>query len=259
MSGGAGSARLVLVLVAGEERRPLLEAAVRLAGRLEREVLGLFVEDRDLMAASALQILRVVSAGGAAESVLDPASARRASRVMASRARGELAEAAGHRVRWSFEIREAGSPDSGLRPGDVLALGVRGWRHLDAAGARPEALACPMVLLGNDGGPVLVVFGGDDETLALGARLAAAEGVPVEVVAAACGLAEADRLAAQTVLRMPPGVAVEPVDETLPGALARSVCRHRPGIVVVDGRGGPGRWRGIAAALAAAPRQLSGR
>jgi hypothetical protein len=96
--------RIVVALGAGTPAREL-DAAAALAGRSGAELLGLFIEDLDLIRFAALPFAHEIGAASAARRGLDVASVERALRALASDAERMLAGAAGRSsVPWSFRV-----------------------------------------------------------------------------------------------------------------------------------------------------------
>ena len=96
--------RIVVALGAGTPAREL-DAAAALAGRTGAELLGLFIEDLDLIRFAALPFAHEIGAASAARRELDVESVERALRAMAAEAERMLAGAAGRSsVPWSFRV-----------------------------------------------------------------------------------------------------------------------------------------------------------
>lgn len=96
--------RIVLGLDAGTALRDF-EAAAALAARAGAELMGLFVEDPDLLQFAALPFAREIGGASAARRDLDVASVERALRALALDAERMLAGTAGRsEVRWSFRV-----------------------------------------------------------------------------------------------------------------------------------------------------------
>lgn len=227
--------RLVVALPPDEASLALLDSAMALADRLERELLGLFLEDQGLLAAAGLPFTRIVPRRAASEAAFDLASTERAVRVLAERARARLAgSAAAQRVRWRFEVVRGGLGAVALEAGDVLALGLAGALLAEPGPAPPP---CPVVVMGRRGGPVVVVHEGSPATLALAERLAGDGGVPLVVLAASEDLLAAarERLAGRARVETCPVADERPLEAAL-----RAL---RPGFVVVDSGGGAATWR----------------
>jgi hypothetical protein len=101
-----GAARRVLVAMDGSiYGLAAVEAAVGLAAQLRAELLGLFVEDADLIRVAAAPVVQELSLSGAAPRALDPCSLQRTWRAQADQVRRALAETADRvSVIWSFRI-----------------------------------------------------------------------------------------------------------------------------------------------------------
>lgn len=97
--------RMLMALDASASGLAAVEAAAALAARLEAELLGLFVEDINLLRLAALPFAREVGFLSAATRRLDSAGMERALRAQAARAEAVLLEAAERRnVRCSFRV-----------------------------------------------------------------------------------------------------------------------------------------------------------
>jgi len=96
--------RIVLGLDAGTPMRDL-EAAAALAARTGAELVGLFVENPELLQFAALPFAREIGGASAARRGLDVASVERSLRALALEAERMLAGTAGRSaVRWSFRV-----------------------------------------------------------------------------------------------------------------------------------------------------------
>jgi hypothetical protein len=171
------------------------EASARLAAGLKAELVALFVEDSNLIAAAALPFARLIPAGCRELAALDAAAMRRAIRVAEGRAREQFSTVARRwRLDWSFEVTELGRAAevmARLRSEDFLTLsGTSGRRAVVSrrtAAVRAERAACPVMLLrreGRRGQPVAVLYEGEDSTLALGRDLAQIYESPLLVLVA---------------------------------------------------------------------------
>ena len=84
-------------------REPLLEAAAGLAERTAAELMGLFVENTDLLRFAAMPFAREVGLASGASRPLDVAAMERNLRLLAKEAERQLEAVAGKfSVRWSF-------------------------------------------------------------------------------------------------------------------------------------------------------------
>jgi hypothetical protein len=96
--------RIVLALDAATESSESLEAAADLAARLHAELVGLFVEDANLLRSAALPFVREINLASGQWQNFDPEAVERDMRVRAARAR-ELLEAAARRRHLAFSFR----------------------------------------------------------------------------------------------------------------------------------------------------------
>lgn len=97
--------RVVVRLDAASRSQPVLEAAAALAGKLEAELVGLFVEDANLLHFAAFPFAHEVGFPSATRRPLDVAAMERSLRALAEEARQALALAVRQStVRWSFEV-----------------------------------------------------------------------------------------------------------------------------------------------------------
>jgi nucleotide-binding universal stress UspA family protein len=106
--------RIIISLDHQPPDRELLEAAAELADRAQAELLGLFVENVDLIRFAGLPFACEVGYASAARRRLDPEAMERSLRAMAGKARSALeAAAAPASARWSFRVAR-GSPGEAL-------------------------------------------------------------------------------------------------------------------------------------------------
>lgn len=241
------SARLLVALDAAEETLAMLEGFTRLAAGLQRELVGLLLEDPALASAAALPFTRLMSQRGPGESALDPATTQRAMRVFARRVQEQLAALCGrHKVPWSFRVMRGGLAEAGLAEGDVLVLGPHGR----ALGAGAPAAACPMVLMRASGRAVVVLHEGSPETIRLGREIAERERLALRVLVLAGEPPGADLVGPAAMVDALAGVA----DEALRQRIAAAV----PRAVVLDACSATLRWPSAAAALTGARREKAG-
>jgi len=161
--------RRIVVKVDSARRRAVLEAAAALADKLEAELVGLFVENVDLLHFAGLPFAREVGIASAKQRPLDVAAMERSLRALAKEAHETLALIARDtQVRWSFRVaRGPEAPEllatvtdedlviANLALADELARGaavriVRAgdWEELRAAlEAEPGGI---LVLVGSD-------------------------------------------------------------------------------------------------------------
>ncbi len=97
--------RILVALDASNHSMAALRNAAELASRVEAELLGVFVEDANLLQLAALPFAREVGGVVGAARPLDAQVMERSLKAQAERSRLALAEAAApHRLRWSFRV-----------------------------------------------------------------------------------------------------------------------------------------------------------
>lgn len=180
--------RILVALDAGPHSLAAMEAAANLAARMQAEVLGLFVEDINLLRLAALPFARELASLAGSERALDSASMEQSLRAQAERVRRQLATAAERtRVRWSFRVARGRVLTEVLAhaPGiDMLILGTSGRsvRPMTNLGSTTREVisqaSCSVMVLRHGAAidrPVVVVFDGSavgHRALALAAQLA---------------------------------------------------------------------------------------
>ncbi|MEQ1886900.1 MAG: universal stress protein [Bryobacteraceae bacterium] len=201
--------RILVALDASSSSFVALDAAVDLAVRMEAELLGVFVEDAELLRAAESPFARELQ-----YPYMQPAASSRTSlecllRSQAEAARAALAGAAEKaQVRWTFRsVRGQVSPEllAAASEVDLIALGRSGWSlgRLRLGSTARELAGCdvPVLLLSSTGtspGQGLLVY--DDGTpaaahaLRLAACMAAADSRRLTVLLAESGGAPAEGL-----------------------------------------------------------------
>lgn len=236
--------RILVALDAAERSGRALEEAARLAAGLQAELVGLFVEDSDLLAAAALPVTRLLPSQGHGAGLFDSAFMERALRVWSSEARKALeTTAARYQVRCSFQVTR------GLMSEALLALAgetdlltfetdrrLRGTRSASTAHQVVTRGHCSLFLMQRrslPGRPVAVVYDGTEQVLLVGRKLAEIYRVGIHVLvpdAARAAQAETllgdDRAAAR----------IEVLAFSDGAALAAALDRLKPGIVVTQRR-----------------------
>jgi K+-sensing histidine kinase KdpD len=97
--------RVIVGLDPVQQSRALLEAAAELAGRMQAELLGLFVENQDLLHFAGLPFAREVGFESAMRRTLDVESMERTLRALAREARQAVETVAGgSQLQWSFRV-----------------------------------------------------------------------------------------------------------------------------------------------------------
>jgi nucleotide-binding universal stress UspA family protein len=172
--GGLRIRRILVALDSSRHSLAALEAAGELAAHTEAELLGLFVEDINLLRLAKLPFASQVSWTARAAESVDSARMERELRAQAEQARQALAAVAGRlRVPWSFRVvrgEVAAEVLAAAEKADLLTLGKRGLalsgqRLGSTAHAALTRLRRPL-LLSQHGSrlrqPVLVVYDGSE-------------------------------------------------------------------------------------------------
>lgn len=170
--------RIVVALDASPHSQAALDAAARLAARMHAELIGVYVEDIDLLHLSGLPFARELSAFSQSARAVDTPSMERTLRAEASRIRKRLEHAAGQAmIRWSFHVsRGAVAREllSATHADDVLIVGKasssRARRLRTGRTTRTVVLQsrCSVVVIHQGAdlkGSTLVVFDGSESTL----------------------------------------------------------------------------------------------
>lgn len=250
---GVPSLRRILVALDGDESaRAALDAAAGLAAALEAELVGLFVEDTDLLEAAALPVTWSIPRHAGPRGAIDAAGMGRALKVSAGAA-GQAVAAAGRRfrVKWSFEVRRGVMVEQVLseaRGCDMLALGLSSEAMRRAGGEVTGGLmAMPApgaVLLargaGCSSGPLVVLYDDSNRGLALGRRMAASQRRRLIVVAAGADAAQATARADRAFGWMQEtGVrgSIRKLVLGSPEAMCAALRREYPGVLLLDRRG----------------------
>jgi nucleotide-binding universal stress UspA family protein len=149
--------RILVGLDASMHSRAALEAAFELAEALKAEIVGIFVEDVNLLRLAGLPFAREVGYPSGTDRPLDSVSMERALRIQAEQARQTLAGLAVRRqVRWSFRVvrgRVAAELLTAAQEADLLALGRASW-----ASTRLVPLgATARMVVAQASGPVLLL------------------------------------------------------------------------------------------------------
>jgi K+-sensing histidine kinase KdpD len=165
--------RVIVGLDPAAQSRALLEAAVDLAGEMQAELLGLFVENQDLLHFAGLPFAREVGFESATRRTLDVESMERTLRALAKEARQALESVAGStQVKWSFRVVR-GAPAA-----ELLAAAEESDLVIANLEAPPEGLSSMSVrivhagdvealraALEEAGSGVLVLAGADEDLI----------------------------------------------------------------------------------------------
>jgi nucleotide-binding universal stress UspA family protein len=170
--------RVLVALDASPHSRAALKAAAELAADLQAELLGMFIEDINLLRSAQLPCAREVSYATGAARAFDAQRLERALRTQASQLEQMLAAVAQRRnVPWSFRVSRghvANELLAAAEEGDVLVLGRIGTSVVQRArlGSTAQTVIATakhtVVFLEHGvelGVPVLTVFDGSDSAL----------------------------------------------------------------------------------------------
>ncbi len=209
MSAAARRRRILVLLDASPESLAAAEATVELAAALGAELVGLFVEETELLALAGQPLTRAVDPFTATLQPLETPVLERRLRVQAARARERLARLAGGRgVGWSFRV-ERGDVLQRVevaRAGvDFVSVARVGWsRGLRRLGGTARAVLTSgsgsVLLHGRPAagkGPVVTCVDGSERSLvalALAAEIAERRGALLEVAIVGEGEEELRRL-----------------------------------------------------------------
>jgi nucleotide-binding universal stress UspA family protein len=202
--------RILVALDASLHSLAALEAASELADALKAELVGIFVEDVNLLHLAGLPFAREVRYLSGVDRPLDSPSMERELRIQAEQVRQTLAGVARRRqIQWSFRVVRGQVTTELLtaaQEADLLALGRASWaltrrvrlgttaRAVVAQAPRPVLLLqhghaiCPPVQLVYDGSPAA------RRALATAARMALITGGHLTVMVVADALEVAQRL-----------------------------------------------------------------
>lgn len=165
--------RVMIALDPTLQHQALLEAAAEAAGWMEAELVGLFIENQDLLHFAALPFAREVGVASATRRPRDVESMERLLRALAKEAQEMLANIAGRApVRWSFRVAR-GSPLAELlaaaEDADLVIANVEEPAELPPSlrlrvvrASEPGALRAA---LEEEGGGIVLCAGGDDASI----------------------------------------------------------------------------------------------
>jgi nucleotide-binding universal stress UspA family protein len=160
--------RIVVGLDAGPRGRATLQAAAQLAARMQAELVGLFVEDIDLLHLAGLPFAREIGYPSATLRPLDVAAMERALRAAAEEVQRMLAAiAASGPLSWSFRIAR------GTMLAELRAAAAEG--DIVVTGALRVTLQSPLAVLCSTATP-------PEQVVAAAAALGRSLGGVVEVV-----------------------------------------------------------------------------
>jgi nucleotide-binding universal stress UspA family protein len=163
--------RILLALDSGQDLAAL-EAAAALAERLRARLVGMFVEDTELLRLAGLPFAREIAFGSAASRPLELAQLERELRSQAGRLRRLLEEHAGQRrLEWSFSVVRGSLPQTlQLEQADLYVFGqarALAERGLSATGpvltfydgslSTQRALEAALALAGDEDGLLVLL------------------------------------------------------------------------------------------------------
>jgi len=187
---------ILVALDASPQSRVALRAAARLAATLHAELLGLFVEDANLLQLCNSPFCREIGLRTAVVRQLESHTVERQLRVLAAEMRRSLARVAGDaQVRWSFQVARGAVEHELLLAAEhalLLSLGRTGGLAGKRIGSTTRALMeqtrRPLLILDQDDRltqPFTVLYSGSasaDRALALAAQLAQRAGHALSVL-----------------------------------------------------------------------------
>lgn len=137
--------RILVALDASPSSLAALRAAADLAARLDAELVGLFVEDINLLRLADLNLAREVSIFTSAGRLFDRQSIEQQLHSQARQARRALAQIGerGH-LRWSFQVVQGIISQELLQAAentDAIVLGKAGWSHRRQIGSTARTIA----------------------------------------------------------------------------------------------------------------------
>jgi hypothetical protein len=249
----AAPRRILVALEAGEGAPALLETAASLAAGLHAELVGLIVQDSELLVAADLPVTRFISSHAQAHARLEARLIRRALKISESKAGDAFVAAAEHRrVKWSIRVVRGTMEEKVLaeaRSQDLLALGTPGKavrRARLSAASRVVAGQAPCTVLliqaaGGAGLPVTVVYDGSERALVAGEQLARIHGRSLVVLAAGDTEAAAailEKQAGAWLDRQGGAARVRPCAVESTEEICAALASRPPSVVVLDSEGG---------------------
>ena len=247
--------RILVALDASPHSRVAVEIAAELASRIEAELMGLFVEDVDLLRLANAPYAREILYASALESSLTSSSMESELKAQSEMARNALQTAAQRaQVRWSFRTVRGHVTEeilSAAGEADLLAIGKAGWSftrrpRIGSTAMELTTTAIPLLLLPDRDVPgsmkLLVYY--DGTPAAKRGLLAAAQfavpgssGITVLIDGAHPELAESAQVETSALVQgkgIP--VSYRPVDSRDESSLLRAVSEEQPGIFVLGSR-----------------------
>jgi nucleotide-binding universal stress UspA family protein len=246
-----GIRRILVALDTAEPSATALEEAARLAAGMQAELVGLFIEDVELLQAAALPMTRMVPHQARTLAAFDPASMQRAYRIWSADARRSLEAAATRwRIKWSFQVARGLYAEqllATLRSGDLLALASSRHQRRSRTGLAALTVAaqapCSLFLIcqpWETRKPVVVLYEGSEDALVMGRTLAAIYDLPL--IALELAPDEETAQSEITAIRHSLESAAQPADLirvhlATASRIGETLRDIAPGIVIFDRRG----------------------
>jgi nucleotide-binding universal stress UspA family protein len=247
--------RILVALDASSHSLVAVDAAVELAARLQAELLGLFVEDIELLHLAESPYARELLYPSAKEAPLSRATMEAKLRAQSEQARQALGAAAERsQVRWSFRsVRGEVSAEILAAAGeaDLLAMGKIGWSigsrvRMGSTALEVVTSAIPVLLVSEQGVPrdvrLVVYYDGSAAArrgLLAAAQLAKPERNGITVLLAAAGRDRASAMQDEVnALLEGKGIEIRfrEIDLEDDMSLFRALKAEPPGILVLGGR-----------------------
>lgn len=158
-SGGEGVGRVIAAFHGSDFSHAALEAAAALAGSLDTELAGVFVEDISLLRIAALPFARELGMTSALARPIESLDIERALRLQARHTRQVLAERAGElKLRWSFQVVRGPVLTAVLGCATNLDVVVFGEAGRIATVKSAVSAACRLPVSSRPARPIAVVF-----------------------------------------------------------------------------------------------------
>jgi nucleotide-binding universal stress UspA family protein len=136
--------RILVALDASSHSLAGLEAAVALASKLDAEILGVYVEDINLLRLAEMPFASELGQYSSRPRKLDTGQLERQLRIHADRARQALLEAAeAADLAWSFRVVRGSIPVeliAATQDTDLIILGQRGWSNFVQVGSTTQTI-----------------------------------------------------------------------------------------------------------------------
>ena len=249
MSGATEIRRILVALDDSPGSLAAAEAAADLAALVEAELLGLFVEDAELLRLATSPLAREVDFLTASQHGLETLAVERQLRIHAGRARRALERIAGLAgIRWSFRVVRgtvAGEIVAAAEEADVVSLGRLGWslrrKRLLGRTARELLSRRRGITLFSDRrvpvrGPVVVLYDGSAagrRALALAVLIADRSEVALHVLVVGENHEELRREVAGSIDERAVDAWIEGLGRPDPASMTGAVCRRTAGVVIV--------------------------